>query len=233
VGLNKDWVNLADFLNAITHKTMKTVQILAAGAITLATMAFTAGNPEEATGLKIGDKAPMTATKLTGTDDNSYTLEKLAGKKGLIVVFSCNTCPFVVGGETFGGWEQQYNDLHKIAAESGIGFVLVNSNQGKRANDDSMDAMKVHAKEKAYTMPYVVDENSALANAFGAKTTPHVYFFNENMELIYQGAIDNTVDAKRKEDKTYLKTAIRSQVAGQKITENTTPPRGCSIKRVG
>jgi hypothetical protein len=232
VGLNKDWVNLADFLNAITHMTMKTAQIIAATAITLVTMAFTAGNPEEATGLKIGDKAPLASAKMAGTDDNTYTLNDLTGKKGLIVVFSCNTCPFVVGSENFAGWEGQYNDLYKIASESGIGFVLVNSNEGKRSNDDSMAAMKMHAKEKGYAMPYVVDENSALANAFGAKTTPHVYFFNEKMELIYQGAIDNTVDGKRKEDKTYLKTAIRNHVSGQTITENTTPPRGCSIKRV-
>jgi hypothetical protein len=211
---------------------MKTVQIITASALTLLTMAFAVGKPEETTGLKIGDKAPMTAAKMAGTDDQTYTLEKLKDKKGLIVVFSCNTCPFVVGSENFSGWEVQYNDLSKIAKEAGIGFVLVNSNQAKRDNDDSMEAMKLRAREKNYMMPYVVDEQSALANAFGAKTTPHVYFFNENMELIYQGAIDNTVDGKRKEDHTYLKTAIRSHISGQKISENTTPPRGCSIKRV-
>jgi hypothetical protein len=211
---------------------MKTVQIITASALTLLTMAFTAGKPEEPTGLKIGDKAPMATAKMAGTDDQTYTLETLKDKKGLIVVFSCNTCPFVVGSENFSGWEVQYNDLSKMAKESGIGFVLVNSNQAKRDNDDSMEAMKQRAREKNYTMPYVVDEQSALANAFGAKTTPHVYFFNENMELIYQGAIDNTVDGKRKEEHTYLKTAIRSHISGQKISENTTSPRGCSIKRV-
>lgn len=213
---------------------MKTVQIFAAATITLFTMSFTSGTNghEEPKALKIGDKAPMTAVNMTGTDGISYTLDKLAGKKGLIVVFSCNTCPFVVGSENFAGWEVQYNNLHKLASEAGIGFVLVNSNEAKRGDDDSMEAMITRAKEKSYTMPYVVDEKSALANAFGAKTTPHVFFFNEKMELIYQGAIDNTVDGKRKEDNNYLQSAIKSQAAGQKITENTTPPRGCSIKRV-
>jgi hypothetical protein len=213
---------------------MKTVQIIAAATITLFTMAFTTGKPngDEPKGLNIGDKAPLTSVNMTGTDGTAYTLEKLAGKKGLIVVFSCNTCPFVVGSGNFIGWEVQYNELHTLASEAGIGFVLVNSNEAKRGDDDSMEAMIARAKEKSYTMPYVADEKSVLANAFGAKTTPHVYFFNEKMELIYQGAIDNTVDGKRKQDDNYLRSAIQQHVAGQKITENTTPPRGCSIKRV-
>jgi len=212
---------------------MKQFQRIVASAIVLFTMAFTLVKPEEkTTGLAIGDKAPLTDTEMKATDDQSYTLAKLVGKKGLIVVFSCNTCPFVVGSENFAGWEGQYNSLHEQATAAGVGFVLVNSNEAKRTGDDSMEAMKIHATEQAYTMNYLADENSALANAFGAKTTPHVYFFNENMELIYQGAIDNTVDGKRKKDENYLQLAIRSHLSGQKITENTTPPRGCSIKRV-
>lgn len=212
---------------------MKRIQLITVGAMSLFTMAFTVLQPEEkSTGLNIGDKAPMSDTEMKATDDQSYSLSKLAGKKGLIVVFSCNTCPFVVGSDNFAGWEGQYNSLHEQATAAEIGFVLINSNEAKRTGDDSMEAMKIRATEKAYTMHYLVDENSALANAFGAKTTPHVYFFNENMELIYQGAIDNTVDGKRKKDENYLQLAMRSHASGQKITENTTPPRGCSIKRV-
>ncbi len=212
---------------------MKLIQLITVGAISLFTMAFTVLQSEEkSTGLNIGDKAPMSDTEMKATDDQNYSLSKLVGKKGLIVVFSCNTCPFVVGSDNFAGWEGQYNSLHEQATAAGIGFVLINSNEAKRTGDDSMEAMKIRATEKAYTMHYLVDENSALANAFGAKTTPHVYFFNENMELIYQGAIDNTVDGKRKNDENYLQLAMRSHATGQKITENTTPPRGCSIKRV-
>jgi len=212
---------------------MKLIQLITVGAISLFTMAFTVLQSEEkSTGLNIGDKAPMSDTEMKATDDQSYSLSKLVGKKGLIIVFSCNTCPFVVGSDNFAGWEGQYNSLYEQATAAGIGFVLINSNEAKRTGDDSMEAMKIRATEKAYTMHYLVDENSALANAFGAKTTPHVYFFNENMELIYQGAIDNTVDGKRKNDENYLQLAMRSHATGQKINENTTPPRGCSIKRV-
>lgn len=211
---------------------MKMRNLFAVALIALVSAAFTFSTPDDKAGLKIGDKLPMADTDMIGVDGNAHTLSKLMGKKGIVIVFSCNTCPFVVGSESFAGWEVQYNTLHQLAKDAGIGFVLVNSNAAKRGGDDSMDAMITRSGEKAYTMPYLVDENAALADAFGAKTTPHVYFFNENSELIYQGAIDNTVDGKRKEDKNYLQQAMSDHVAGKKPSENTTPPRGCSIKRI-
>lgn len=211
---------------------MKTRNLFAVALIALVSAAFTFSTPDDKqAGLNIGDKLPMADTDMKATDGSAYNLSKVMGKKGLVVVFSCNTCPFVVGSESFAGWEVQYNTLHQLAKDAEIGFVLVNSNAAKRAGDDSMEAMITRSGEKAYTMPYLVDENAALADAFGAKTTPHVYFFNEKGELIYQGAIDNTVDGKRKEDKNYLQQAMQDHVAGKKVSENTTPPRGCSIKR--
>jgi hypothetical protein len=81
-------------------------------------------------------------------------------------------------------------------------------------------------------MPYLVDENSKLANAFGAKTTPHIYFFNAEMNLVYTGSIDNIWDNKRKTDVPYLKNAIEAVGNGKKIKTDNTPPKGCSIKRV-
>lgn len=183
-------------------------------------------------GIGIGQKAPLADVSMKGTDDQTYTLNGLKKAKGLVVIFSCNTCPFVVGSENFAGWEKQYNQLFENASSMNYGFVLVNSNEAKRQGDDSIEAMKKHALDLGYKMPYVVDEKSALANAFGAKTTPHVYCFNENMELIYQGAIDNTVDAKRTQDENYLLNAMKEHASGTAVNKNTTPPRGCSIKRV-
>lgn len=211
---------------------MKRIRIIPAAIILLFCTAFTTPFPESSSGLRTGDKAPLSTTEMKGTDGQMYSLEKLNGKKGLIVIFSCNTCPFVVGNETFAGWEIQYNDLYRKAQESGIGMVLVNSNEAKRDGDDSPEAMLSRATTKQYAMPYLVDAQSALANAFGAKTTPHVYFFNEKLELIYQGAIDNTVDGKRKETVPYLLNAMQNHIQGKAITETSTPPRGCSIKRV-
>jgi hypothetical protein len=111
-------------------------------------------------------------------------------------------------------------------------MVLINSNEAKRGDDDSPEAMQKRAKEKGYTMPYVIDKDSQLADAFGARTTPHVFLLNNKTELIYTGAIDNKVDGKRSSDENHLKNAIEAASAGKEIKMTSTPPRGCSIKRV-
>jgi thioredoxin-related protein len=187
---------------------------------------------EEMKTLNIGDAAPLADRKMTAVDGKEYSLNDLKQENGLIVVFSCNTCPFVVGSDNFVGWEGQYNLLSNRASAVKMGFVLVNSNEAKRTGDDSMDAMKKRAAEKGYVMPYVVDNQHELADACGAKTTPHVFVFDKEMKLIYTGAIDNTVDGKRKQDEPFLLNAIQDYLGGNPVKQAVTPPRGCSIKRV-
>ena len=187
---------------------------------------------EEIKTLPIGQPVPMTDYSMKSPDGKTMQLGTSAGEKGLLVVFSCNTCPFVVGSESFEGWEKQYNDLNKFANDHGFNMVLINSNEAKRGDDDSPEDMKKRASEKGYTMPYLIDKDSQLADAFGARTTPHVFLLNKKMELIYTGAIDNKVDGKRTSDDQYLKNAIEATASGKKIETNSTPPRGCSIKRV-
>lgn len=182
--------------------------------------------------LRVKDKAPMQQIDMKSINGNMYSLNSLKKDKGLIVIFSCNSCPFVVGSDDFPGWEMQYDSLYQEALANNIGFVLVNSNEGKRAQVDSYEEMIKHAKEQNYTMPYVLDEQAALANAFGAKTTPHVYFFDQKLTLIYTGSIDNSWDKGRKTDQAYLFNAIKAQGKGKKIKPNTTEPKGCGIKRV-
>jgi len=182
--------------------------------------------------LRVKDKAPMQQIDMKSVNGNMYSLNSLKKDKGLIVIFSCNSCPFVVGSDDFPGWEMQYDSLYQEALANNIGFVLVNSNEGKRAQVDSYEEMIKHAKEQNYTVPYVLDEQAALANAFGAKTTPHVYFFDQKLTLIYTGSIDNSWDKGRKTDQTYLFNAIKAQGKGKKIKPNTTEPKGCGIKRV-
>ncbi|NRA11827.1 MAG: redoxin family protein [Crocinitomicaceae bacterium] len=181
--------------------------------------------------LKIGKKAPMTSTSLTGVDGNSYNLDKLTQENGLIVIFTCNTCPFVVGNDSFEGWEKQYNEIYKTAKANKMGVVLINSNEAKRTGVDSSVEMKKHSENKGYTMPYVVDKDSKLANAFGAKTTPHAFILDKNKKLVYKGSIDNSWDTKKTELTTYLYNAIAQLAEGKTIEENSTAPRGCSIKR--
>ncbi len=189
-------------------------------------------NAQDVSTIQVGSIAPGQDAPLMTVDGEQRDLKMYAGERGIIVIFSCNTCPFVVGNEEFAGWEKTYNSIYQRAKEMGIAVVLVNSNEAKRDNDDSADAMKKHAQDMGYLMPYLIDPNSALANLFGAKTTPHVFFFNEKFELVYVGSIDNSYDAKRKKDETYLMDALTAYQKGQAIINGTTPPRGCSIKRV-
>jgi len=199
----------------------------------VATLALITAMPAFAQEQAIGEKAPMITAPMMGIDGNANTLLDLKGDKGLLVIFSCNTCPFVVGnGSKTEGWEGRYNGLAELAESLDIGMVLVNSNEAKREGDDSLAAMKEHAKEAGYTMPYVVDEGSKLANACGARTTPHVYLYNSKLELAYRGSIDDNVNRSEEVKERYLHMAMQRMAEGKKIKTTETKAIGCSIKRI-
>ena len=183
--------------------------------------------------LAIGDKAPLTEFKMTNIDGQDWSLVDLAGENGTLVIFTCNTCPFVVGREGRSeGWEGRYNEVIAFARERGIGSVLVNSNEAKRKGDDSLEEMKQHAREAGYIAPYVVDNGHKLADGFGARTTPHIYLFNADFQLMYRGSIDDSVNSADEVTERYLEEAITRMVAGKKIKPAITKAIGCSIKRV-
>lgn len=184
--------------------------------------------------LAIGAKAPSADMKMTNIDGQQWSLVDIAGENGTLVIFSCNTCPFVVGREGKSeGWEGRYNEVAVLARENGIGAVLVNSNEAKRKGDDSLEEMKLHAMEAGYLMPYVMDVEHKLADAFGARTTPHVYLFDGDFRLVYRGSIDDSVNSADEVEETYLKDAITRMIEGKKIKPEITKAIGCSIKRMG
>lgn len=191
----------------------------------LVVMAF--GFKADSETLEIGSVAPMVDYKMQDIGGKEYSLSDLKKENGLLVIFSCNTCPFVLT------WEDTYPELYEVANLNGLGMVLVNSNTKKRSDEDSMEAMRSHAKKAGYKMPYLVDEKNKLADAFGARSTPHVYLFNNEMELVYRGSINNKYENKTKvADKFYLKNAIKAMLTGEKIDPADTKEIGCSIKRV-
>ena len=201
--------------------------------LSLVAMVALTASPVFGQELAIGEAAPMSTTPLLGVDGTNHTLMELKGDNGLLVVFSCNTCPFVVGnGTKTEGWEGRYNGLAELAASLNVGMVLVNSNEAKREGDDSFTAMKNHARDAEYTMPYLVDEGSKLANACGARTTPHVYLFNADLELAYRGSIDDNVNRSEDVTERYLEVAMARMAEGKKIKTAETKAVGCSIKRV-
>ncbi|MEC8597479.1 MAG: thioredoxin family protein [Bacteroidota bacterium] len=183
--------------------------------------------------LAIGDKAPLTEFKMTNIDGQDWSLVDLAGENGTLVIFTCNTCPFVVGREGRSeGWEGRYNEVIAFARENGIGSVLVNSNEAKRKGDDSLEEMKQHAREAGYIAPYVVDAGHKLADGFGARTTPHIYLFDGDFRLVYRGSIDDSVNSAADVKERYLEDAITKMVAGKKVKPAITKAIGCSIKRM-
>jgi thioredoxin-related protein len=173
----------------------------------------------------IGGKATFTDVKMQDVSGEKYSLADVAKENGLLVMFSSNTCPFVLQ------WESRYIELKTWADQHGVGMIVLNSNYGNRDGVDSFEEMKKRARENNYNFPYVVDEESQIANAFGGQTTPHVFLFDKNMELVYKGAIDDNYKSATGVKKAWAKDAVASLANGEKIAVAETKPVGCSIKR--
>ena len=174
--------------------------------------------------LQIGSKMPEISTKLYEISGKNITLGQIKGDKGTLVIFSCNTCPWVIK------WEDRYVDIASSYLKRGIGMVAINSNIARFRGDDSLINMKKHAKEKNYNFPYAQDPKAKLAYAFGATKTPHVYLFDNNDNLVYRGAIDDNARDADSVEEPYLSNAIDQLLAGKKIKKTTSKAIGCSIK---
>ena len=186
----------------------------------------------EITTIAIGDKMPAGNTTLIDTEQKETTLNELKGEKGTLVIFSCNTCPFVIGGRGSEGWENRYNGVTDTAMKNGISTILINSNEAKRSAGDDLTAMKTRKTEQGLKGTYVLDKKSAVADAFGARTTPHVFLFNAANELVYTGAIDDNVGSAEDVKEKWLENALNALGNGSDIDPATTRNLGCSIKRV-
>jgi peroxiredoxin len=205
----------------------KTISIIAFALVAFVTFAALVQDPANIKDeLELGKKAPLTAVKMLDVSGKKMSLEDAKGPNGLLVVFSSNTCPWVLA------WEDRYLTIAELAKEKGVGMIAINSNEGSRGKEDSYAEMQKHAKEKGYTFPYVVDENHVLADEYGATKTPHIYLFDNNNTLVYRGAIDDSARDLSKIENRYLADAITAMVAGEKIKATTSKALGCTIKRV-
>lgn len=191
-----------------------------------------AATPHELPTLAIGDALPKPDVAMMDITNKEVTLKQSARSNGLLVVFSCNSCPFVVGSDGSEGWEGRYPAIGQLCQQNNIGFALINSNEAKRDGDDSFAEMQAHYRAKGYNGHYLLDKNHVVADAFGARTTPHVYLFDKSMKLSYVGAIDDNVGSAAAVTAHYLDDAIKNMVAGKPIDPATTRNKGCSIKRV-
>lgn len=182
--------------------------------------------------LTIGTAMPAADVKMKDVSGKEITLKDAQGKGGLLVIFSCNTCPFVVGSEGSEGWEGRYPELAAYSQRYGVGVAFVNSNEAKRDQGDSFADMQARYKEMRYSGSYVLDAGNKVADAFGARTTPHVFLFDKDLKLAYKGAIDDNVGKASDVKEKYVEKAIANMVEGKTIDPATTRNIGCSIKRV-
>lgn len=187
-------------------------------------VAFLPTNDTAVDELALGAKAPLTDVEVEDVSGETLTLQEIAQENGLLVNFSCNTCPWV------GRWEDRYNPIANLAKENGIGVVALNPNAAIRNDGESMADMKARAEKSNYEFYYALDENAQLAEAFGATRTPHIFLFNSDMELVYKGAIDDNAESAEGVENPYLKNAIKNLVAGTEIDPQSTKSLGCTIK---
>lgn len=168
---------------------------------------------------------PMPDEKLKDVSGKEVSLNSVKTNKGLLVIFSCNTCPYVKLSET------RIKEISDYCLKQGVGCILVNSNEAQRAEEDSFDEMvKYYAAQKLACF-YAVDTNSKLADAFGATRTPQCFLFNAK-GLIFKGAIDDNVKDPALVKTHYLKDAIESLLKNETPKMQETKSIGCTIKRV-
>jgi thioredoxin-related protein len=181
---------------------MKKILFSALALSTLGLVAFT--NLAE---LPIGAEMPKADYKMKDISGKEITLKEAKKKNGLLVMFSCNTCPYVIKNQ------QRTNEISAYALKNDIGVV------------------QQYAKSQGYRWYYTVDQNSTLADAFGANRTPETFLFNKEGKLVYHGAIDDK-PGEKVGDRAHLKEAINEMVAGKDVSLKTSRSVGCSIKRI-
>ena len=175
--------------------------------------------------LAIGSKVPKTEVKMKDISGQEVTLKEAFKENGLLVMFSCNTCPAVIANQ------DRTREISKYALEKNVGVILLNSNEGQRGDEDSFEAMKDYAKEQGYNFHYVVDQKSVVADAFGANRTPECFLFNKEQSLVYYGAIDDNPKDPKNIKRAHLKEAINEMLTGKEVTVKSSRSIGCGIKR--
>ncbi len=175
--------------------------------------------------LQLGAKAPD--FDLPGVDGQRYSLASFADARLLIVVFSCNHCPYVVGSE------DRMNALFARYAPQGVAMIAINPNETLNHPTDSMEHMIQRARDKGFRFPYVRDESQQVALAYGALRTPHFYVFDAQRRLRYTGRMDDNPKAAAKVTTHELADALDALLAGAEPPVPVTNPIGCNVKWAG
>ena len=175
--------------------------------------------------LALGAKAPN--FKLTATDGKTYSLKDFDDADLLVVFFTCNHCPYVIGSD-----EVTRKTVEKYLSK-GVAFVGINSNSVKTKPEDSFENMQKRMKEHHFPWIYLHDEDQTVAKTYGALRTPHFYVFDKARKLVYTGrGVDKPRDTS-KMSVNDLENALDDILAGQPVRKPLTNPIGCNVKWEG
>ncbi len=207
---------------------MKTLKILVGLAFIIAISAFAIDKVSVSKtdkGYAIGDLA--TDFELKNVDNTMVSLADYTEAKGFIVIFTCNHCPYSVA------YEDRIIELDNMFKPKGYPVIAINPNNPKAYPDDSFENMKVRAKEKGFTFPYLFDDGQLIYPQYGATKTPHVYVLEKTQNgnvVKYIGAIDNNYKDASAANKKYVQDAVHALLKGEKVPVEITKAIGCSIK---
>lgn len=200
---------------------MGKLKLLAAALVLVAVSAFT--KPDK--GYTIGDVA--TDFSLKDVNGKMVSLKDYGNAKGFIVIFTCNHCPFAKA------YEDRIIALDKKYSGKGYPVIAINPNNPAVAKDDSYELMKVRAKEKGFTFPYLFDDGQKIYPQYGATKTPHVFILEKTAKgnvVKYIGAIDDNYEDESAVKQKYVENAVDALLKGNEIEVKQTKAIGCSIK---
>ncbi len=180
---------------------------------------FQIANAQE--GYKVGDTAEDFS--LIGTDDKMHSLSDFKEAKGFIVIFTCNHCPYSVA------YEDRIIALQAKYQSQGYEVIAINPNNPEAYESDNFENMKIRAREKGFTFPYLADPEKTIFPKYGATKTPHVFLLDADKKVQYIGSIDNATSEKKVTIK-YLEDAIEALKKGETPPVTFTKAIGCSIK---
>ncbi len=178
-------------------------------------------------GLPLGADIPKADIRMKDISGSLISLKEARTEGGLLVMFSCNTCPYVIKNQG------RTKVICAFAKEKGLGVIILNANEGGRNNGESLADMQAYAKQQSYNWYYVLDSDNLLADAFGATRTPECFLFDKNGKLVYHGAIDDSPADITEVKRNHLKQAITEMTGGNDIGVKESRSVGCSIRRKG
>ncbi len=187
---------------------------------------FVIGFTEARQSLSIGSDLPGSDISVRDVDNRTFTLAGVSEENGLLVIFSCNTCPWV------SRWEDRMKSAAATANASDIGMIVLNPNERIRDRGESLEDMERRADKQNYNFIYALDQDHKIADALGATETPEVFLFNGEGKLVYKGSIDDNPNRPNSVKNHYLMDALDALANSNEVTKKTSQGQGCSIKRI-